>query len=331
MVVALSQGRVRARALARCALAAALAACEAAPAVARAPAMRPAAPLMRADTATIDFPRAYAGQVYVEHDVAVAARAPGALDSLYVNLGSTVKAGQLLAVVERRTQQIAVASAHERLERARGALTRARLLATSGSVTGVDSEQIAGEFRQAELTVDRAEHDLVLTRVTAPFDGVVTARYAHPRQLVAAGDTLFRVAESSPQLVRIRVGESAARSVARGDTATVRASLGAATARAAVVLVSPALDPGSGTREVILRIAGVPFLVGQNVAVDVGSERRTVVVVPRAAVAPDGWVLVVDGSRTMLRPVTIGADVGGGRVEVVSGLAAGERLAPPRR
>ena len=44
-------------------------------------------------------------------------------------------------------------------------------------------------------------------------------------------------------------------------------------------------------------------------------------------VSAEGYVLVVENGRTTLRPVTVGADVGGGRVEVLSGLASGERVA----
>jgi hypothetical protein len=44
-------------------------------------------------------------------------------------------------------------------------------------------------------------------------------------------------------------------------------------------------------------------------------------------VSPDGYVLVMQNGRTSLRSVTVGGDVGGGRVEVLSGLSAGERVA----
>jgi multidrug efflux pump subunit AcrA (membrane-fusion protein) len=72
-------------------------------------------------------------------------------------------------------------------------------------------------------------------------------------------------------------------------------------------------------------------MVGGSVTVRLGRERRRAIVVDRAAVAPDGYVVVVDGGRSTVRPVTIGRDVGGGRVEVLSGLSAGERLARPTR
>ena len=42
--------------------------------------------------------------------------------------------------------------------------------------------------------------------------------------------------------------------------------------------------------------------------------------------AKDGYALVWDDNRTTLRAVTLGADLDGNRVEVVSGIAAGEKV-----
>jgi multidrug efflux pump subunit AcrA (membrane-fusion protein) len=52
---------------------------------------------------------------------------------------------------------------------------------------------------------------------------------------------------------------------------------------------------------------------------------------PRAAIAPDGYAIVVDNGHSTLRPVTVGRDLGDGRVEIVSGLSPGERLARAAR
>jgi hypothetical protein len=94
-----------------------------------------------------------------------------------------------------------------------------------------------------------------------------------------------------------------------------------------VVRASPVIDAASGTREVVIQLApGSALTPGSSVTVQLGAERRRVVAIPRAAVAKDGYALVWEDNRATLRAVTLGADLDGDRVEVVSGIAAGEKV-----
>jgi hypothetical protein len=67
-------------------------------------------------------------------------------------------------------------------------------------------------------------------------------------------------------------------------------------------------------------------LAGATVRVRVGRVRRRALAVPRGAVQPGGYVLVVDAGRTALRSVVLGDSLPDGRVEVARGLTAGERV-----
>ena len=282
------------------------------------------------DTATVRLPLELPAQLYVEHDAVVVARSAGTIDGLYAELGDRVSAGQLLARLESADQAIALAGAEAAYENMTLAAARTRLLKKGGGATVADSEQVEFQLRQADVQRRKAQRDVELTRVSAPFAGIVTARLARPRRFVEVGDTLFRVTESSPLFARLRVPESGARQLRVGDSATVSAGTGF-DYRARIIHAAPFIDAGSGTREVVLEVLrpGGALLAGSSVTVRLGREPRRVVTAPREAIAPDGYAVVVDGGRTTLRPVTVGRDVGGGRVEVLSGLASGERLARP--
>ena len=292
----------------------------------------PAAGEFLADTMTVQQPIELPAQLYVEHDAVVVARSAGTIDSVASELGDRVSTGQLLARLESAEQEIALAGAEAAHDNANRSVTRARALTKSGGITQADSEQAEFQLRQTEIAVRKARRDVDLTRIAAPFAGVVTSRAARPRRFVASGDTLFRVTEQTPLLARIRVPESSARAIRLGESASVVGS-GGAIGTAVVAHTAPFVDAASGTREVVLRLVnpGTSEMVGGSVTVRLGRERRRAIVVDRAAVAPDGYVVVVDGGRSTVRPVTIGRDVGGGRVEVLSGLSAGERLARPTR
>jgi RND family efflux transporter MFP subunit len=278
---------------------------------------------------TVDAPVALPAQLYVERDAIVAARSAGTVDALFADIGTRVDAGAPLATIESTDQRIALERAEVALEDAASTAHRARALTRVGGVTGAESERTEIQLRQATLAVSAARRELALTRVTAPFAGVVSGRWARPRRLVAAGDTLFRVTESGPLLARVNVPEAPAASLRVGSAATV-AGIGGSRADARVLRVAPAVDAGSGTREVVLRVVGgTALLPGSSVTVTIPGERRRVLAVPRAAVRDDGYVVVLQEGRALLRAVSVGADAGDGRVEVLGGLSAGERVARP--
>jgi len=94
---------------------------------------------------------------------------------------------------------------------------------------------------------------------------------------------------------------------------------------------TPSVDAASGTRELVLELTGNATLrPGASVTVRLGGERRRVIVIPAAAIADSGYVVVWQDGRTSLRAVTLGTRLPDGRVEVISGLAAGERVMPAR-
>jgi membrane fusion protein (multidrug efflux system) len=293
-----------------------------------------AAPLAQftVDTATVSVPLELPAQLYVEHDAVVVARASGTVDSLYAELGEHVSAGALLARLESADQEIALSSARAAYDNLTRVAARSRALTASGGMTQADSEQVEFQLGQADIALRKAQRGVDLTRVTAPFDGVVTSRSARPRRFVAEGDTLFRVTELAPLFARIRVPEASARLLRVGERATV-VGAGGAVSDATVARAAPIIDAASGTRELVLRVQHPrgELIAGASVVVRLGVAQRNALVVPRAAIAPDGYALVVDNGRSTVRPVTLGGDAGGGRIEVMSGLTAGERLARPPR
>ena len=286
----------------------------------------PAGAIATAESVTVDRPLTLPSQLYVEHDAAVLARSGGVVEAILADIGTPVAAGQALARLESTDQEIALAQAREQASNAKQRVERQRALTTAGVVTRADSEQVEFENRAAELALRKAQRDYDLTRIVAPFAGVVTARMARVQRMVRDGDSLFRVTALAPVLATVRVPESAAPGLRVGAKARVLGA-GGRSAEGRVIRASPVLDAASGTREVVVQLApGAGVTPGSSVTVQLGAERHSVVAIPRAAVAKDGYALVWDDNRTTLRPVTLGADLDGGRVEVVAGIAAGEKV-----
>ena len=284
-----------------------------------------AAALVAADTITVEVPLSLPAQLYVEHDAAVYARSAGIVEAILVDLGTAVKSGQLLARLESADQAIALAQARDRQEDAVVQAERHRALKTAGVVTQADSERVELELRGATLSLQQAQRDFDLTRILAPFAGIVTGRSARVGRLVSEGDSLFHLTARGPIIASVRIPEASAFAVKIGAEAEVLGPRDAR-ARARVIRASPVIDPASGTREVVLQLAGGDRLPpGSSVTVQLGSESRRVVAVPREAIS-EGYALVWDAERPTLRQVTVGGELPGEQVEVVSGLAPGEKV-----
>ncbi|HEY7613406.1 MAG TPA: efflux RND transporter periplasmic adaptor subunit [Gemmatimonadales bacterium] len=284
-----------------------------------------AASLVTADTLTVELPLSLPAQLYVEHDAAIYARSAGVVESVLIDLGGRVRAGQLLARLENTDQTIALEQAKDRHDNAVVQAERQRALKTAGVVTQADSERVELELREAALALRKAQRDDELTRIASPFDGAITGRTARVGRLVEAGDSLFHVTALAPVLASVRVPEASAFGVKLGAEAQVVGPKGEQ-ARARVVRASPVIDAASGTREVVLQlVSGDRMPPGSSVTLKIGSERRRVVAVPREAVE-EGYALVWEAERPSLRQVTVGGELPGDRVEVVSGLAPGEKV-----
>ena len=288
-------------------------------------AARPDAATVAVESVMVDLPLSLPAQLYVERDALVHARSTGRVEWLGADLGASVGVGQVLARLESADQEIAAARAEEAHAVALRAAERQRELSARGVATAADSEQVESALERAELDRRQARRDLELTRITAPFSGVVSARYARAGRLVADGDSLFRVTALAPLMVSVQVPEADAAELAVGSMAEVVGSGGAGKAR--VVRAGPIVDAASGTREFVLQLVeGRGLRPGGSAVVRLGRRSRATLALPQDAVGTEGIVLVLEDGRPTSRAVTFGADLGEGRVEVLSGLSAGERV-----
>lgn len=279
-----------------------------------------------ADTATVQAALTFPSQLYVERDATIYARSSGIVESILVDLGSRVAAGQPMARLESTDQRIALDQAEDKFANTRLDLERHRELKAAGVVTQADSERVEFQHREAALALRKAKRDFDLTAIVAPFAGVVTGRTARLHRLVASGDSLFRLTALAPVLAAVRVPEGVAGGLQIGAAAQVTGPGGVAVP-AKIIRASPVIDPASGTREVILQLApGQRLTPGSSVAVQLGAERRRVVTLPRNAVDSLGYALVWSDNGTTLRALTLGSELPGDRIEIVSGLEPGEKV-----
>jgi len=166
------------------------------------------------------------GNVQAYTDAPIYARTSGYLSHWYADIGAHVKAGQLLADIDtpevdaqyRQAQaEFATAEANNRLSQITAA--RYQKLRETGLVAqqDVDNAQGDADAKKAQLesarqNLDRLEKMKSFNHITAPFDGVVTARKIDVGALVnqgsATGQELFHMTSTQRLRIYIQVPES---------------------------------------------------------------------------------------------------------------------------
>ncbi|MDZ4801545.1 MAG: efflux RND transporter periplasmic adaptor subunit [Bryobacteraceae bacterium] len=193
--------------------------------------------------------------------------------------------------------------------------------------------QLDSRIRRAREGVESAKVSLAWATLKAPFAGVITERRAEPGVLAAPGMLLFRIEQSSAGYEVIApLDETRLRDVSRGTSARIQFDTGADPVEAKVSELVPAADPQSRTVDIKIPVpARAGIRSGQFARVSIAGKSRPVVAVPKAAVRERGqlqMVFVHDSGSARSRLITAGARAGD-RMEVLSGLKAGESVVSP--
>jgi membrane fusion protein, multidrug efflux system len=196
----------------------------------------------------------YGAVLFSDRDAQVGPRNAGVIRSVEVELGDVVRAGQVLARLDDARQQARVESALATRDLSQLEFARIDSLLQRGFVTRQQHDEAHYGLRVAEARLREAEVELEHMRIVAPFNGVITRRVAGPGRTTEEGDSLFRVTALTPLRALARVPERDAAQIRRGSSAIVTAETGVQV-EAVVSRIAPAVDPGSGTVEVLLDIA----------------------------------------------------------------------------
>src|SRR6266446_4600264 len=267
------------------------------------------------------------------------ARVPGFIQEINYQDGALVKKGTLLFTIEPEPYQVKLDQAKAAEEGARSSLKQAQ--ATR------DSSQ--SSLTQAEINTRLAALNLEYAHVTAPFDGIVTARQVSVGQFVGSGASptlLATIIQHDPIYVNFNVSEQdvlhiraemARRALTPDDLRKVPVEVGLQSEtgypqRGTLDYASPSVNPSTGTLAVraVLQNPSRILLPGYFVRVRVPlGEAQNALLVPDAAIGSDQggrYILVVDKDNVVAqRKVEIGPRVDERRV-IESGLNPQDRV-----
>jgi HlyD family secretion protein len=200
-------------------------------------------------------------------------------------------------------------------------VSAAALKAAQGQLTSAQ-----GKYEGAEALVNFSE-------IRSPIDGVVTDRPLFAGETATPGTALITVMETRTLLAKAHIGQILTQQMKVGDEAEIHVPGMDESVPAKVSLISPALDPGSTTVEVWLRIDNRSGKLKVGTPVKVAITGKTIakaLKIPSSAIlaASDGTksVMVVgsDGAAH-IKPVTVGIQ-DDDEVQIVSGVGADDMV-----
>jgi len=300
---------------------------------------------------TTSTPLELPGSITGLHETPIFARANGFVRALRVDIGSVVRTGDTLLVLdmpEVREQALQAAAVVEQTEAsaalARTSLKRWQQLAQQGVVTPqeLDERQAQANVTEANLRAAKANvanlrEVLRFGAVLAPFSGVVTSRTVDLGALVVAGAAaaarpLLTLVQTDTVRVMLNVPQSAAARVRTGMRARVLVrDAGDSAASGIVVRTAGAIDPVTRTLLTELHIPNrartlLPGMYAQ-VQFTVPSTGASLRIPAIALIVRGEGTLVarVENDTVQLVPVTLGRDFGTS-LEVLDGVKAGDAL-----
>jgi HlyD family secretion protein len=283
-----------------------------------------------------------------------------AIVQVAVEEGDKVTQGQLLAklddsVLKAQYAQAlaAVAQAEAGIRKAEAMsgsassdVRRAKELSKNGFISGQTAEQRETTFSAAQADVNVARQNLATaqavaderaaqlaqTEIRAPTDGTVSKRMAKLGNVVSVGEQLFHMIRDNRVELQAEVPEMDLPRLKAGQTATVVLNDGDPQRfEGKIRLVGATVDPATRIGMVYVALPEDPALKpGMFVHGEILTGQADVLQVPEQAIVYKDFkpaVFLVDAANhAKLRMIETGARVNG-KVEVVSGLAAGDRVA----
>ena len=269
--------------------------------------------------------RAFTGVVSVRVESDLGFRVPGKVTKRLVDTGQFVRAGQLLMTIDRTdyvhaitARAESVSAAKAKADQAAADEARYRGLVKSGAVSASIYDQIkaASDAAQADLAAAEAQEQVArdedgYSQLTADADGVVVETLAEPGQVVAAGQTVVKLARSGPREAAVNLPETLRPALGSMAYATLYGS----TMRVPVRLrqLSDAADPQTRTFEgrYVLEgtVANAPL--GATVTVHLCGDVATAMLqVPASSIVDRGkgpgvWVLNQPASTVSFQPVQV--------------------------
>lgn len=290
----------------------------------------------------------YTGEVRARYETNLAFRIGGKLVARFVEIGSEVRKGTLLARLDAEDTRLAIENARAQVNAAQADmnqtqadLARYRRLYDTKVISQAEfdrreavAQSAAARLESARSQLRVSQNQMAYTDLIADADGVVTSLTAEAGQVVSAGQVVLRLARPEEKEVVFNVAEN--RLDELRNAGSIRVSLWAqqdVSVAATVREIAPGADPVTRTYAVKVSVPNPPsgMRLGMTASVEIlRSDGGNVVALPLSALYqkqadPAVWVFDPASETVRLRPVKVAAYIEK-YVLIADGLKPGEQV-----
>ena len=287
----------------------------------------------RAELASYVFGNA---NVEALRDVEVVARVQGLLQKMNVEEGDQVRRGQVLAELDKRELNIALAESQARLENTQAIYERSLEMLKQELTSREQVDQAEYNFKTASSQHDRATLNLDYASIKSPFKGIITQRLSERGDLIRANTVMFKLADTEKLWIRLFVPEKEMGRIDEGDRAVIQTEMFPdRTFSGEVEMVSPVVDPTTGTVKVTVRVTeGRDKLkpgMFCTLYILIETHENSLAITRKALIpeteSPEVFVIDTADSTTIVhrRRLEVGI-IQGDTLEILSGLSDGEQV-----
>ena len=304
--------------------------------------------LMTVGASDLNVQGDYAAEARARVETRLGFRVAGKIGVRQAEAGQRVQAGQVLAEVDAQDFALAAQAAQAQVVGARSQrdlaaadFKRYEALLAQNFISAAELERRSAVLKAAQATLDQAiaqaqaqGNQSTYAKLTAPTAGVITGVEAEPGQVVAAGQTVVRLAHDGPRDAVFAVPEHVVGRLKIGQKMTVSVGNTDQTLQGQVREIGASADPVTRTFTVklgLVKADSLPLGVTLNVqAPQLAGSQPNVIKLPTNALRQEGtqtavWVFDPQTSTVASQVVQV-ATADGNEVVIASGLKSGQQI-----
>ena len=286
------------------------------------------------------------GELKAHKRVNVSPKRQGILDEIFVEEGDQVKKGDLIAKMDYGDLEYRINEFRSNYETQRASYLRRKMLFKEGAISAEEYEEYKNKFSRSEAKFKQLEVEEKETKIRAPFNGVITTRYAVPGAFVTpttSASSSPNVGSTSSSIVELSQGLEIVSKVPESDIGRIKTDQDASirvdafpdkSFKAIVKKISPrAIKNNNVTSfEVTLLFKNRPEDLRIGMTSDVNFQTgatKISTLIPTVAIVTEkgkaGVLIIGDNNQPKFKKVELGTS-SGSKTAIISGLQPGDKV-----